>query len=575
MAKTKVLFSALIITFFVSFLSFAQTPPVSQTSGGQLQQEKQQKGAKELEQRIETERPKAAEVTPAEAAPEDEGEKVLVKTITVEGATLVSETTIKKITAQYEGQKISLKTMQKVADLITDEYRKKGYATSRAYIPPQTMRDGLLTIRVVEGLLGSMQIRGNRYFKTSLLQKHLRFEPGEPFDYAQVQDALVYINEHPDRKVKAVLVPGTSPGTTDLILDVTDNFPFHIGFECDDYASRYFDDYRYSVTAEHNNLLGFDDKLFLKYQISQSDYYDLRQLRYSIPITNTLETGFYMARSKTKLGQEFEVVDSRGKAEIYGLFLNKKLIAKPDIDLRLNFGFDYKNVENYLLGILDSRDELRIVKAGFDLDVSDKWGRNIFTAEFDTGIPRIFGGMPSKVSNTDVPSASREGAGGKFNKGVFNLFRLQPGPWGSAFLLKNNAQFSNHNLVASEQFQIGGPISVRGYPVAEYAGDKGLYSSLEWSFPSYPFPKSWQVPFTKDSWRDVLRPVIFYDWATVHLNKALSGDKKHRTLRGAGFGYRLNLTNDFSARIEVGYPIGAKASDGKNVQKWVEFTMLF
>jgi len=575
MAKTKVLFSALIITFFVSFLSFAQTPPVSQTSGGQLQQEKQQKGAKQLEQRIETERPKTADVKPAEAELEDEGEKVLVKTITVEGATLVPESTIKKITSRYEGQKISLKTMQKIADLITDEYRKKGYPTSRAYIPPQTMRDGLLTIRVVEGLLGSMEIRGNRYFKTSLLEKHLRFEPGEPFDYAQLQDAMVYINEHPDREVKAVLVPGTSPGTTDVILDVTDNFPFHIGLECDNYASRYFDDYRYAVTAEHNNLLGLDDKFFIKYQISQSDFYNLRQARYSIPITNTLEAGAYYARSKTKLGQEFEIVDSRGDAEIYGVFLNKKLISKPDIDLRLNFGFDYKNIENYLLGVLDSRDELRVVKTGFDLDVSDKWGRNIFTAELDSGIPRILGGMPSKVSSTDTPNSSREGAGGKFYKGVFNLFRLQPGPWGSAFLFKNQAQFSNYTLVASEQFQLGGPTNVRGYPVAEYAGDKGLYSSFEWSFPAYPIPKSWQVPFTKDSLREALRPVLFYDWGTVHLNKTLSGDQKHRTLKSAGFGCRLNLTNDFSARIELGYPLGVKSSDDKNVQKWVEFTMLF
>ena len=72
--------------------------------------------------------------------------------------TLVPETVILGITSQYEGKESSLRGMQKIADLITDEYRAKGYATSRAYIPPQTMKDGVLVIRVVEGRLGSLTL---------------------------------------------------------------------------------------------------------------------------------------------------------------------------------------------------------------------------------------------------------------------------------------------------------------------------------------------------------------------------------------------------------------------------------
>ncbi|MCF7908633.1 MAG: hypothetical protein K9L86_07185 [Candidatus Omnitrophica bacterium] len=576
MLKSKIIALALIITFFISLPTFSQTPPVSQTGGGISQQQKQLKGSKELQERIEYDRKKAEELTSEDVAAEDEGEKVLIKAIKVEGATLVPEEVIRDITIIHEGKKISLKTMQRITDLITDEYRKRGYATSRAYIPPQTMREGVLIIRVVEGLLGSLEMRGNKYFKTSLLEKRIKVTPGEVFDYSELQDALAYINEHPDRTVKVVLVPGAEPGTTDVVLEVEDNFPFHLGYEYDNYSSRYLGEYRHSLTVEHNNLFGFDDKLFFKLQMSETDLYKLKQARYSIPISNTIETGFYLARSKTKLGEEFEVVDSRGEVEIYGVFLNKKVISNPNLDLRLNFGFDYKNIENYLLGSLDSRDELRVFKAGFDLDMSDKWGRNIFTAELDAGVPDILGGMPAKVSSTDTPSASRTGGGGKFYKGVFNLFRLQAGPFGSSFLVKNQAQFSNYNLVASEQFQIGGPATVRGYPVAEYAGDRGLYSSFEWSFPCYLMPKGWKVPFTKkDTFHDALRTVLFYDWGTVHLNKVLTGDKKHRTLKSAGFGFRFNLSNDISARVEVGYPLGVESSDNEDHQEWFELSVLF
>ncbi len=573
MHKPRIFCLFVVFLVFISFTVFSQ--PVPQTSGGILQQEEQRKKTEDLQKRITTERETPTEEVPEEVIPEDEGEKIMVTTITVEGVTLVPQESVDAIVSQYQGQELSLKGMQKVADLVTDEYRKRGYATSRAYIPPQTIREGVLIIRVVEGLLGSLEIRGNRYFKTSLLQKRIQIKPGEPFDYEELQNALTYINEHPDRKAKVVLVPGTEPGTTDVILEVKDNFPFHIGYEYDNYNSRFLDKYRYSAVIEHNNLFGFDDKLYFKYQTSEGDFYRLKTARYSFPITNTIEVGMYLVRSHSKLGREFEIIDSRGSVENYGIFLNKTLIQKPDLDLRLNFGFDYKDIKNYLLGILNSHDELRIFKTGFDLDVSDKWGRSIFTAELDSGVPNMFGGMGGKVPASVFPGASREGAGGRFYKGVFNLFRFQPGPFGSAILVKNQGQFSNYNLCASEEFQIGGPLSVRGYPPAEFAADSGLYSAFEWSFPFYLAPQSLKVPFTQDKLREAFHIVGFYDWATVHLNKVLAGDQKKRTLKSAGAGCRLNLTNDLSARIEFGYPLGRKSSDDKNLQKWIEFTFLF
>ncbi len=153
---------------------------------------------------------------------------------------------------------------------------------------------------------------------------------------------------------------------------------------------------------------------------------------------------------------------------------------------------------------------------------------------------------------------------------------MQPGPFSSTILFKNSAQMSNSNLVAGEQFQIGGPGSVRGYPPAELAGDKGLYSSVEWSFPPYFFPRNIKVPFTDHSVYDSFRIVTFYDWAETHANNVTIGEKKHKILRSCGFGFRFNLGRNFSARIELGYPLSnANPSNGKNVQKWFEITGKF
>jgi len=566
-------FFTLVVLFSLLLIAqncIAANPPASQTAGGIESRDQQMEKSRKLQKEIKTKKEVEGEISSEQVSEEDTGPKVKINTITVEGVSLLKESEINDIIAPFKGKELSLKSMQKIADLITDAYRQKGFVTSRAYIPPQTVKDGILIIKVIEGSLGSIEIKGNRFFKTSLLEKKIQLLPGNPFDYKTLQRSLTLINEHPDRKAKVTLVPGKEPGTTDILLDVKDNLPLHLGFEFDNYGSRFIDKHRFSLVLEENNLFGFDDKLYIKLQRSESDFYRVKNFRYLFPVTDDLEAGFYITRSHTKLGRDFEDLDSRGESDIYGIFLSKSLIQNPDLDLRLNLGFDYKDVKNYLLTLLNSEDRLRILKGGFDLDVNDKWGRTIFTSELNVGLPHIMGGMESKDA-----LASRAGAGGKFTKGVFNLFRLQPMPFSSYILLKNQAQYSNYNLTATEEFQIGGPTSVRGYPAGEFSADKGIYSSIEWSFPPYFFPKDIKVPFTQDKFYDAFRTVLFYDWGTVHLNKVLTGDKQHRTLKSAGFGFRLNLSNDCSARIEFGYPLGKSASDGHNMQHWVEVITKF
>ncbi|MFH0828519.1 MAG: ShlB/FhaC/HecB family hemolysin secretion/activation protein [Candidatus Omnitrophota bacterium] len=572
MKRTKLWLAVLVSfspLFFVN-LVFSQ-PPSSQTIGGVSKQEKDIEKKKKIEKQIESPRVQEKAVSSGEVIPVDSGPRVLIRTIKVEGATLLSQAEIQAVISQYEGKELTFREMQKVADLITDEFRKKGYATSRAYIPPQNVREGTLIIRVIEGKVGKVQIEGNKYFKTQLLEKKLALPPAGNFDYSALQRALVYINEHPDRTARATLMPGKEAGTTDVLIKVEDKLPIHAGFEYDNYGSRYISKNRYSLFLEDNNLLGFDDKLYLKAQMTEADHLKLYQGRYSFPILEGLDVGAYFVDSALKLGKEFKDLDARGDASIYGLFMTKSLINKSDLDLRYNLGFDYKRIKNYLSGTQSSRDSLRVLKTGFDLDVNDIWGRNVILPEINMGFADILGAMEDKD-----PNASRAGAGAEFTKGLLSYYRLQALPWETTLLWKNSAQYTNNNLCAVEQFQIGGATSVRGYPPAEKFGDRGLYSSPELSFPIYFLPQDWKVPYNQEKLYDTSRLVIFYDWGTVRLRNPQAGEKKSDTLRGWGFGYRFNLRDNLSFRVELGYPLGKKTpSDARHAHPWVEFTSKF
>ncbi|MBZ0166861.1 MAG: BamA/TamA family outer membrane protein, partial [Candidatus Omnitrophica bacterium] len=446
----------------------------------------------------------------------------------------------------------------------------KGYVTSRAYIPPQSLSNGRLIIKVVEGKLGELDIRGNQHFKSDLLRNYVDLEPQGYFDYSALQRALVYINEHPDRTARIILVPGKVPGTTDLVLDVEDRLPIHVGFEYDNFASRYLKENRFALTLEHNNLFGFDDRLFLKGQLSEDTLLELYQIRYVFPINKTWDVGFYVLNVDTELGKEFKSLKAEGDAFLAGIFASKQLLYRDDLELRLNIGFDYKDIENHLLGVKTSEDNLRVFKIGLDVDANDRWGRNIFTTEFDFGLDDFLG-----ASDAKDPMASRLGAGGKFHKWMFHFFRLQPMPYESYILWKNSAQISNHNLAASEQFQIGGPTSVRAYAPAEYSGDRGIYSSIEWSFPLYFLPDDWKVPYREETWYESLKWVIFYDIGFVDVKNPLPGEETTETLKGYGTGIRMNVKDDIEIRVEAAWPIGDRSEDGNRTHLWFEFRIKF
>ncbi len=545
----------------------------SQVMSAQAQQDMNRQGNRTIEDKIYTGKSQSGSASNSEEeiqvtdTANNSHQKFHVEKIDVEGATIPTNTELYEVIVPYQGTDMSLADAQKVADLITDIYRKKGFITSRAYIPAQKMKNDVLTIKVLEGKLGNVSVQGNKYFNTNLLKKRLHMEELGYFDYSTLQRSLVYINQHPDRMARTTLVPGVEPGTTDVVVDVHDRLPIHAGFIYDNYGSRFIDHNRYALTLEDNNLFGFDDRVFAKVQTTASNAMRFAQLQYLVPVSETLNIGAYGIYSDLVLQKEFKDLEAKGKARVLGIFADKALIQDVDIEWRVNGGFDYKNISNYELGDLISRDKIRVAKVGTGLDITDHLGRTIINPEIDVGLPGVLNGMKSKD-----PLAARAGSGGSFQKGTVNLYRLQPLPLSTSLLWKNSGQWSRSILPASEQFEIGGPNSVRGYAPAEFSGDKGIYSALEWSVPPYLIPDSTKVPFTQESLKDSLRLVAFYDLGFVHLNRINAGEKEDETLRGWGYGVRLNVHDNVSCRLELGYPLGRKPADGDNVHPWVEVT---
>jgi len=287
-----------------------------------------------------------------------------------------------------------------------------------------------------------------------------------------------------------------------------------------------------------------------------------------------LDLGVLVSHSKEHLGGPFTDANSSGKSQMYSFYGSRKLIKNDNITSHFNFGFDYKDVYNSLGGNISSEDKLRIAKAGFDLDMSDDFGRTIINDDFNFGIPDIMHGDRANMDSSDVPT-SRVGADGRFFKDTLNLLRLQRLPLDASLLWKNQFQFSPSKLTSTEQFQIGGPGSNRGYPPAESVGDQGYTMNWDLALPLYFIPKSWKVPASKSTVYEAARFIGFYDWSNVHLNSLQPGDSKNRTISSAGCGVRFNLPEGFFVSYEIAWPLMAIPSDKKTVHQWIELSKTF
>ncbi|MBI3601964.1 MAG: ShlB/FhaC/HecB family hemolysin secretion/activation protein [Candidatus Omnitrophica bacterium] len=564
--------------FFFIFDTHAQAVPSGQDAGSTIQRLDQEKAKQDLSKSLEYGKKKAEiegkenveQARPAQA-PTGATTKVLIKSIVVEGVTLLKQQDIQKVTTSYEGKELNLDGFREVADKITDLYRRKGYATSFAFVRPQKINNNTLVVSIVEGRVGDVRISGNKWFRSHLLMHYLELRRDQFFNYDVLRENLRQMNEHPDVNGRAVLSRSEAPGATDVEVQVKEHVPFHATLGYNNYNSTFLGRNKYSVELKSTNFSGHGDILSGEIQAGEAYRYHLYSGRYLFPLTSRAAVGVYYLHVNQALGRSLRDLHIKGEGDVANAYFSYKLIDRQNFSLDVSPSFEYKDIKNQQSGLVTSEDNTRAVSLGFDLDASDAFkGRTIVTQQFDFGIPNIMGGISAKDDTT-----SRLGGAGRFFRSVTNAARVQAMPFSSVLMFKGAAQLTNYNLTASEQFQVGGYYTVRGYPVSELSGDKGITLSAEWYFPLYFLPKDKFIPHTNTSWRDAFSVMGFFDWGVASNNSPKIGEIKKETIHSAGPGVRFNITNSYYVAFDYGFPLGQQTSDGTKGIAYVETKIFF
>ncbi len=557
--KLSALFSFLMVVSFIVPRAYA-VDSNSETAGAESRRFEQEKDISQTVVKTGLEESKKTEVDAvgesSDLSPEDAKIKFILKSINVTGNEQFTDEQLLSAVQDQIDKEVNLGGLRKIASEIKKYYRDHGFIAAYAYVPPQSIDSGNVEIAVVEGILESVEIKNNKWFSERTLRRFLRLVPGKILYLNELQSALIYLNKHKDIKVKSYLKPGAKAKTTKLELDVKDKFPLHISSDVNNLGTENTGKTRVGLGVSYTNLFGQMDELSSRFQIGSGAV--AVGADYSIPV-NSLGTrlGFGYSYSHIKVGGDFKSLHITGDAHVYSPYILQPLVRRDWVELTFNTGMDFKEIQNNILGRRSGHDSLRILNLGINSEFTDRWGKTYFPNSVHIGFSSFLG-----ASDAHENSATRVGTGGQFFIYRSSLIRYHRLPWGMTYAFRGQTQLTNDRLPPSEQLRLGGAFSVRGYSEGEYLADYGAFMTNELYVPSYFFPKDWKLPSSKQSMREQIQGVAFFDFGGGALRNTLTGEEHNRTLAGAGIGTRIRLFDKVFARAQWATPTGSNPRNG-------------
>ena len=488
----------------------------------------------------------------------------------------------------FIGKPLTQGSVQQLGTIIAEWYRQKKYPFVDVSVPAgQDVTNGVVQVVVAESRMGKLMTRGNYWFSDNLLKRNVRVQPGERINIGDLEEDKNWINQNPFRLVNIVASRGDDPGVTDLTIDtVIEKFPVrgYVGYSNSGTPLLGHD--RWNMGFIWGNAAWNDDQF--SYQFSSSD-------------------DFWHSRPK-QFGQEPDpefrshtmnyamALPWRDKIIIYGYYIE----ATPKFDDptshllgALQTGEDASAAIRYSGRLPSTRKFDEHYEIGYEFKTSNNnlifqafptLGASGVTTEVDQFIFEYDATERDDYGQTEFSNTLVWSPGGLGDGNRSRLFQLQTADpairnhylydhvvltrvtglplesdlakslgWfgGVTSITKVVAQFSNENLLPSEQLGAGGAASVRGYDERAANGAEGVLFSQEFRTPAFSLAK--ELLHTNSPWNDQTQLGVFYDFGDVFDKTQVPFTPSSIQLSSVGMGFHLLAGPDQNVRIDLDY----------------------
>lgn len=410
------------------------------------------------------------------------GRRILVTQFSVEGNTAISDADLEAITDPFKNTWVSYADLEFIRDQLTQVYQDRGYLTSGAVIPDQTVSDGVIELQIVEGTLAEIGVHTDGRFREAYVRDRISRAARGPLNVRDLEAQLQLLQlDDRIRSVTARLRPGERRGDSFLEIELTEDNPLHLSLVADNHRSPSVGSQGGHLEIGHLNLTGNGDRFFARYERTQG----VRELeaRFEIPI-NSLDTKLELD-VRTSRGEvvidPFDDLGIETRAATYAATLRHPLYRTLSASFELFLTAEHRRSKSFLLdqgfsflqGPEAGLSRLTILRFGQDWTLRGRSQVFAVRSTLSWGIDA----MRATTHGGDTPD-------GKFLAWLFQGQWARRLPIADAqVIVRSDLQLAESPLLSLEQFTVGGYPSVRGYHENELIRDNGAVGSVEVRIP--------------------------------------------------------------------------------------------
>ena len=455
------------------------------------------------------------------------------------------------ILADYSGRSVKVDELRALTGRLTAYAKSCGYPVAQAVVPPQEVKDGLLEIRMYVASYDTVTVVKNTSDVTdSVIEGYLqRLKTGETMTDRKLEKAINNLNDLPGVIARAVLRPGSEPGTTAVDVEVMDRPIWNNYVFVDNGGGYYSGRYRYGFNLEIDNPGHQGDKIVLSGSMSSHDT-DSWSARYEAPVGRDgtrLSVAYSRSEYELNTNDWYSTLGDSEGLSIYGL---TPLYRDRSDRLTLIYGYDHRDIENRYRFKGMVQPDLKNEKT------ADVWHVGISGSQYAPNeflqydLIYWYGDMSTDGGNTYID--------GSYQKLTGDLFKVwYDGPWNYRF--RGSWQLADKPLDGSEQFYLGGMSGVRAYGNGDGYGDAGWLGSFE---------------IRRAIGIEGLEAAVFLDGGYA---KIRNGYGEH--LYGWGVGLRYAMRDDWYAQLDYARKIDGRADwaepDDHNGRLWFQVYKMF
>lgn len=479
---------------------------------------------------------------------ETQGPRFLLKGFRFTGAVLIPEAELQARVSMFLNQQVSFAALQAIALDLTGYYLERGYL-ARVVVPEQEIRDGIVEMKIIEGVRGSLIIdkQGKRVDADRVAGFiDQRLAEGASFNLSRLEAAVAILKEQPGVRLSTSLKPGSRESEVDVIVSADDKPLLSGTAALNNHGGRASGVAQAQGSVTLNNPTGRFDAASLLFNVSEGNTY--ARAEYSLAVgSRGLRVGANAAYLDYSIIQSsLKALDLHGTARTYGITASYPLVRARALSMNVAASHDVKKlVDQSAVGETGNRD-VSATSLGIIGSLQHRLGS--LPSQTSVGATVHVGdGDEHNAGALAADNAARR-ANGSFSKlsyGFANVSDLG-GQWSYAFAFRG--QLAGGNLDSSERMSLGGLTGVRAYPVGEATGDEGWLVNLN----------------LRRTFGNALAATLFYDAGRITLNDSTWANwnagtpnlPNRYTLSGIGAGVDWRFTPAALLSASIAVPLG-------------------